>query len=90
MTIFDNKQSGFTMAVFSAPCVPEIVVFKNTIAECKAWVDDLMTEWIQRASGIEGGAVKQAMTFSLWYYRIAHEGKIVEEGSVADLPTKRA
>jgi hypothetical protein len=91
MSVLDEKQEArFTMAVFSAPLVSEIVVVRDSVEECKQWVDFLMSEWIVRASRVPGGALKQALTFAKWHYRIAHKGKIIEEGSVCDLPTKSA
>jgi hypothetical protein len=87
--VLDQKQAAmFTMAVFDEHHGVQAVFIKPSSDECKESFDDLCTTWINRARQVGEGS-KQALVFMKWHFTISHDGKIVEEGPVSWLPTKR-
>ncbi len=85
MSVLDEKQKeAYTLAVFNANHGAELVVVRPSLdgakAECTFQLD-LMLPLENRAEAFR--------SMCGWHYRIAHEGRIVEEGTVGMMPCGR-
>ncbi len=79
-----EKKAGYTLAVFNATHGAELVVFRNSLDGAKAECVFQLDLMLPSANRVEAFRV-----ISGWHYRIAHEGRVVEEGKVEMMPCGR-